>query len=182
VESFIDYFLQQELWKNIDGFRKSMYLHRDADGKLHMGPSWDFDLGAAGLSFYEGTEPDGWQHTKVYFAWPSPDGVTWFGQLLEHDEYRAKLVARWRQLREPGALFSDTRISAMIQENFEILRDGPATRNFSRWKVIGRPIFPLFFFTVLPIYETWEEEVWRSEGFLLERARWIDAHIERVAE
>ncbi len=104
------------------------------------------------------------------------------GQLLEHDEYRAKLVARWRQLREPGALFSDTRISAMIQENFEILRDGPATRNFSRWKVIGRPIFPLFFFTVLPIYETWEEEVWRSEGFLLERARWIDAHIEQVGE
>ena len=39
VESFVDYFLQQELWKNIDGFRKSMYMYKGADDKVHMGPS-----------------------------------------------------------------------------------------------------------------------------------------------
>ena len=88
MASFIDYFLRQELWKNIDGFRRSMHLHRDADGKLHMAPSWDFDLGAAGLWFYGGTDP----------------------------------------------------------------RDG----------------------------DSWEGEVWRSEKFLLDRAAWMDAHIESV--
>jgi hypothetical protein len=46
--------------------------------------------------------------------------------------------------------------------------------------VIGRPLFPVFFFTVLPLYDTWEEEVRRSEKFLLDRARWIDDHIEEV--
>jgi len=109
-QSFIDYFLQQELWKNIDAFRKSMYLYKGADHKLHMGPSWDFDLGAAGLSFYDGTKPDGWRHAKLEYAWPSPDYVTWFNELLRHTDYRRRVIARWKELREPGALFSDVRI------------------------------------------------------------------------
>jgi hypothetical protein len=182
VESFVDYFLQQELWKNIDGFRKSMYLHRDADGKVHMGPSWDFDLGAAGLSFYGGTEPEGWQHGKLEYAWPSPDCVTWFNELLLHPEYRRKVIARWKELRAPGALFSDARIRSMIAEHVRVLSQGPAARNFDRWKVIDRPLFPVFFFTVYPMYDTWEGEVGRSEKFLLDRAQWIDAHIDGIGQ
>ena len=182
VESFIDYFLQQELWKNIDGFRKSMYLYKDADHKVHMGPSWDFDLGAAGLSFYEGTKPEEWLHAKLDYAWPSPDCVTWFNELLLHPEYRQKVIARWKELRRAGALFSDARIRSMINENVQLLNKGPASRNFSRWKVINRPLFPVFFFTVLPMYDTWEGEVRRSEKFLLDRAQWIDANIEGVGE
>jgi hypothetical protein len=181
-KSFIDYFLQQELWKNIDGFRKSMYLYKDADHKVHMGPSWDFDLGAAGLSFHQGTEPEGWRHAQLEYTWPSPDYVIWFNELLRHPEYRQEVVKRWRELRKPGALFSDARIHSMINENVQILNQGPASRNFSRWKVINRPLFPVLFFTVLPLYDTWEGEVWRSEKFLLERAAWIDAHIEDVGK
>jgi hypothetical protein len=182
VESFIDYFLHQELWKNIDGFRKSMYLYKGADHKVHMGPSWDFDLGAAGLSFYEGTKPDGWRHAKLAYAWPSPDYVTWFNELLLHPEYRQKVIARWKELRKSGALFSNVRIRSMIRENVQVLNKGPASRNFSRWKVIDRPLFPVVFFTVLPMYDTWQEEVWRSEKFLLDRAAWIDANIEDVGK
>lgn len=179
-KSFIDYFLQQELWRNIDGFRKSMYLHKGADHKVHMGPSWDFDLGAAGLSLYEGTNPEGWRHAKLRYAWPSPDDVTWFNELLRHEPYRQRVIARWNELRRPGALFSDARIRAMIQEHVRVLSQGPAARNFARWKVIDRPLFPVFYFTVLPIYDSWEGEVWRSQQFLLDRAAWIDAHIAEV--
>jgi CotH protein len=181
VESFIDYFLQQELWKNVDGFRKSMYMYKGADEKLHMGPSWDFDLGAAGLYFYGGTNPEGWVHARLNYVFIH-DRVTWFNELLRHPEYREKVIARWKALREPGALFSDERIRSMIDENVEILSHGPASRNFARWDVIGRPLFPVFFFTVLPLYDTWEEEVGRSEKFLLDRAAWIDAHIDHVGE
>jgi len=181
-QSFIDYFLQQELWKNIDAFRKSMYLYKGADHKLHMGPSWDFDLGAAGLSFYDGTKPDGWRHAKLEYAWPSPDYVTWFNELLRHTDYRRRVIARWKELREPGALFSDDRIRSMISEHLQVLSKGPASRNFSRWKVINRPLFPVLYFTVFPMYDTWEGEVRRSEKFLLDRARWIDANIDEVGK
>jgi hypothetical protein len=182
VESFIDFFLQEELWKNVDGFRKSLYLYRGADQKVHMGPPWDFDLAAAAMPFFDGMRPEGWLHARLDFAWPITDCVTWFNQLLQHPEYRERVVARWKELREPGALFSDARIRSMVDENVEILSRGPASRNFARWKVIDRPLFPVFFFTPLPMYETWEEEVARSEKFLLDRARWIDAHIEGIGQ
>jgi hypothetical protein len=159
-----------------------MYLHRDADRKVHMGPSWDFDLGAAGLNFYDGADPDGWRHAKLRYMWPSPDDVTWFNELLRHPEYRAKLIARWRELRAPGGLYSDARISAMIDEQVQALEQGPASRNFARWKVIDRLTWPIVFFTVFPMYDSWQGEVWRSEKFLLDRARWIDAHIEDIGE
>jgi hypothetical protein len=181
VESFIDYFLQQELWKNIDGFRKSMYLHKDADKKVHMGPSWDFDLGAAGVNFYGGTEPEGWRHARLHFVFIA-DPVIWFNELLRHPEYRRQVIARWKELRKPGALFSDARIRSMTDENVQVLNKGPASRNFSRWKVIDRVLFPVFFFTVLPMYDTWEGEVSRSQKFLLDRAEWIDANIEDVGK
>jgi hypothetical protein len=181
VDSFIDYFLQEELWKNIDGFRKSVYLYKGADQKIHMGPSWDFDLAAAGLYFFGGTDPEGWLHARLTYTWIH-NCVTWFNELLRHPEYRQKVIERWKALREPGALFSDDRIRSMIDDNVRILSQGPASRNFSRWNVIGRPLFPVFFFTVFPLYDTWEEEVWRSEKFLLDRAAWIDAHIDDIGE
>jgi hypothetical protein len=179
VESFIDYFLQEELWKNIDGFRKSMYLHRAADGKVHLGPSWDFDLGAAGLNFYGGAKPEGWRHADLHYVLIH-DPVPWFNELLRHPEYRQKVIARWQELRRPGALFSEARIRAMIDDNVQILSTGPAARNFARWKVIGRVLFPVVFFTVFPIYESWEQEVWRAEKFLVDRANWIDSNIEGI--
>jgi hypothetical protein len=70
----------------------------------------------------------------------------------------------------------------MIAEHVRVLSQGPAARNFDRWKVIDRPLFPVFFFTVYPMYDTWEGEVGRSEKFLLDRAQWIDAHIDGIGQ
>lgn len=44
VESFIDYFLVNEITVNSDSNKKSIYMHKTKDGKLKMGPIWDFDL------------------------------------------------------------------------------------------------------------------------------------------
>jgi hypothetical protein len=58
VPSFIDYAIVQELSRNVDGYRKSAYFHKDADGdggKLHMGPLWDFNI-AFGNANYCGGE------------------------------------------------------------------------------------------------------------------------------
>lgn len=44
IDSFIDFFIVNELTKNIDGYRLSTFLHKDTSGKLKMGPIWDFNL------------------------------------------------------------------------------------------------------------------------------------------
>ena len=108
--------------------------------------------------------------------------MTWFNELLLHREYRKKVIARWKELRKPGALFSDARIRSMIDEHVQVLSQGPAARNFTRWKVINRPLFPCSSSPSSPCTTHGRERVWRSEKFLLDRARWIDAHIEDVGK
>jgi hypothetical protein len=44
VNSFVDYFLLNELFRNVDAYRLSTYLHKDRGGKLSMGPVWDLDI------------------------------------------------------------------------------------------------------------------------------------------
>ena len=40
IDSFIDHFIINELFKNTDGFRNSTYMYKDRDGRLEMGPVW----------------------------------------------------------------------------------------------------------------------------------------------
>ncbi|MBK8601333.1 MAG: CotH kinase family protein [Flavobacterium sp.] len=45
--SFIDYFLLNELTKNVDAYTLSTFFFKDKDsngGKLQMGPNWDYNL------------------------------------------------------------------------------------------------------------------------------------------
>ena len=48
IDSFVDHLILQEITKEIDSYKYSVYMYKDKDsrdGKLHMGPVWDFILG-----------------------------------------------------------------------------------------------------------------------------------------
>ena len=45
INSFVDYFILNELVRNIDGYRLSTYLQKDRGEKLKMGPVWDLNIG-----------------------------------------------------------------------------------------------------------------------------------------
>ncbi len=51
VDSFIDYWLVNEIMRNPDASRKSVYMHKETDGKLYFGPVWDFDWSMASTWF-----------------------------------------------------------------------------------------------------------------------------------
>ena len=57
----------QEISKNIDGYRLSTYMHKQAEGddggKLFMGPTWDVNLGFDNADSHGnglGHDPTGW--------------------------------------------------------------------------------------------------------------------------
>ncbi len=63
VNSFIDFFIANEVSKNVDGYRLSTYLHKQKDsdgGKLRMGPIWDFNLGFGNANYCTQGNPEGW--------------------------------------------------------------------------------------------------------------------------
>ena len=57
VNSFIDLYIINELSKNIDGYRLSTYMYKDRDsndGKLIMGPFWDYNLAFGNADYCNG--------------------------------------------------------------------------------------------------------------------------------
>ena len=44
IDSVVDAYIVEEVFKNLDAGWSSFYMYRDIGGKLFFGPVWDFDL------------------------------------------------------------------------------------------------------------------------------------------
>ena len=67
----------QDLFKNFDCFQLSIFLYKPQGGKIHYGPVWDFDIGAANC-----------QHEHVHSPTGSYTmGSTIHGQLMQMSEF-----------------------------------------------------------------------------------------------
>lgn len=164
IDAFIDHFIINELFRNIDGFRNSTYMYKDRDGKLTMGPVWDFNLSMGNSSFSEGWKTDGW---LIY-----TDRVPfWWDRLLKARNFRQKLVKRWQALRRDE--LATSKLLDEINRTAKYLSEAQK-RNFQRWPVLGRRVFgnPN---SGLPTYQ---QEVQQMKNWLQARLKWIDQHIE----
>lgn len=97
VESFINYFIIQELSKNVDGnMRGSCYLALPRNGKIEQPLVWDFDIAfgnADHITWEQGASsagPDGW-----FIKDHSP----WFDQLFKDPYFVTQLKNRWNELK-----------------------------------------------------------------------------------
>jgi hypothetical protein len=172
LPSFIDYFIINELTKNIDSYRLSAYMYKDKDskgGKLTMGPIWDYNLSCGGVNISEdgtvnwGATAENWVHEEI------PDGVPfWWSKFLEDQYYNSCLKQRWADLRD--RLINEEQFETTIHGYADLL-DEAKDRNYQ--------IFPLaepvwgndhYFFT-------YQEEVDTLKGFLSERMKWLDTKI-----
>ena len=57
MDSFIDYYLIQELFMNIDLDYSSVFMYKPLGEKLHFGPVWDFDISAGNCRYVEKYDP-----------------------------------------------------------------------------------------------------------------------------
>lgn len=123
VESFIKYYIVQELAKNVDGnMRGSCYMAIRRNGKIEMPLVWDFDIAfgnADHITWEQGATsagPDGW-----FIKTQSP----WFDQLFKDPYFVAELKKRWNELK-PGL----DEIPGFIRDHALALQDAQK-KNFS---------------------------------------------------
>ena len=172
VDSFVDFFVLNELAQNVDGFRLSTWLVKDKNEKLAMGPIWDFNLAFGNANYCGGNATDVWtyqfnQRCSGDF-WLVP---FWWNRLLEDPNFKAKVKERWQALRADA--FAEQAIMGRIDAYVNQLSEtNNITNNFARWPVLGAYVWPNDF-----IGATYEQEVDYLKGFISQRLSWLDAQI-----
>ena len=88
VDSVIDWYLVNEITSNLDAaFKSSVYMYYDnKDGKIHMGPNWDFDR-SCGLN-----------QIKID-ALHIRDSI-WMQRFFEDENFENKVKERYKEVRD----------------------------------------------------------------------------------
>lgn len=131
IDSVVDTYIVEELFKNLDAGWDSFYMYIDngIEGDvLHFGPIWDFDLSGGNVN--EGTGCDLYTGLRAGTNECNP----WYGTLLEQIWFRKLVAARWNQLKgETDKIPAD--ILAEGQAGFNAY-----SRNFEKWQIFGQQI------------------------------------------
>lgn len=86
-DSWIDWFLINEMAKNNDAvFYSSCYMHSAPDGRIVMGPVWDFDLGYGNTTNNGCDSPIGW-HVRT---------SAWYTRLFEDPVFAQNVRMRFQ--------------------------------------------------------------------------------------
>ena len=129
VDSFIDYYLVQEFFKNVDvGSTSQNYVIDQADKKvkLKMGPVWDFDIGAGVVDETSSSTYAYYANTNLFMR--SRD---YYINDLFNDPYFEKLVKeRYTEVREEVFLAVFDELDLAV----EALKDAQ-NRNITRWPI-----------------------------------------------
>ncbi|KPM31492.1 Fibronectin type III domain protein [Croceitalea dokdonensis DOKDO 023] len=172
VQSFIDFFILNELANNVDGYRLSTFMYKDKNEKLKMGPIWDFNLAFGNADYCGGGASNVWAYRFNERCpqdfWQVP---FWWDRLLQDPAFVAQLQERWTGLR--ANLLSNAAIDAKISGYVENLQDaGAVDRNFATWPVLGTYIWPNNF-----VGDTYMEEVDYLQNWVRNRLSWLDSEI-----
>lgn len=172
--SFIDFFIINELSKNVDGYRISTFLHKkrvSEGGKIHAGPLWDFNLGWGNANYCQGGETSGWEinFNSVCQGNGSLMNPFWLNRMLQDPVFANNLKCRWSDLRT--SILSDETLTSYIDSLGSILAE-PAERNYDRWPILGVYVWPNNF-----IGNTYQEELTYMKNWILARTAWMDANM-----
>jgi hypothetical protein len=180
VESFIDHIIINEVSKNVDAYRLSAFMYKDRDsrdGKLTMGPVWDYNLAFGNADYYTAYNTYGiileyFLNSEDFHNQDSFHVPFWWGRLWDDPQFRNRLYRRWWELRQD--VLDVERILTYINSTVENL-DEAQQRNFQKWEIFGIYVWPNAF-----IGTDYQEEIDYLKTWIQERIQWIDDNIYNI--
>jgi len=178
--SFIDFFILNELCKNVDAFRLSFFLYKDKlskGGKLNAGPIWDYNLAFGNANYFDASLIQGWQLdylTSDYnFLNTDPYQVPfWWKKLFSDPDFKNKAALRWMELRADK--FSIAAINLII-DSLALLLNESQERNYDRWPILDEWVWPNP--NEMVTANTFEKQVEYLKGWISRRFIWMDNEI-----
>ncbi len=173
VSTFVDFFLVNEISRNIDGYRLSTYLFKDKEsngGRLRMGPVWDFNLAFGNADYCRGSEIGGWSYQFNEVCESDPWQVPfWWERLMLDPAFKMAIHARWTSLR--SEFLSNQNMLLCIDNLVNEMGVAP-DRNFQKWPILNEYIWPNSF-----VGNTYNNEISFLKEWLLDRMEWMDGAI-----
>lgn len=176
TRSFIDYFLVNEVSRNVDGFKKSAYYYKEKDpavnviGKMKAGPVWDFDWAWKDIwdcSIFQATDGSGWSH-HINDCNPDIYGTGWYIRLLQDSTFADELNCRWQEMR--GTIL-DTASLFTWMDSIAAYSNEAQARHYQYWGNMGVA-------TGTPEVEaprqSYQEEVDSLKSWITRRLLWLD--------
>ena len=161
ANTFIDWWIVKELVKDVDSpFYSSVYLYKDRNGKLKMGPLWDFDLSSGNVDYSTAADPTGWRIQVK---------SEWFLHLFKDKAFRTRVYDRWKAVK---AAHLDT-LPAFIDQT-SLMINASQRENFRRWDILDVYVWPNN--VVLGSHQA---EVDYLKNWLTTRTKWIDKNLKR---
>jgi hypothetical protein len=171
VNTFVDYFIINELSKNVDAYRLSTYLYKkntSKGGQMYIGPVWDYDIAWHNCNYGDAPNAAGWQYLLQDDTYPVP---TWWGRFMQDSNFTQKLYCRWTELRQN--ILSLTTLNNYVDSVAAVLSVAQQ-RNFTQFPIIGAYIYPN------PQPEsgaTYQSEVADVKNWIAARVTWMDGAI-----
>ncbi|MEA3444355.1 MAG: CotH kinase family protein, partial [Bacteroidota bacterium] len=169
IHSFIDFFIIEELSRDVDAYRLSTFMTKvrnSKGGKYFAGPIWDFNLAYGNAHYGDGWKTDGWALYNPNFG----PGIPFYWKRFEEDPVYVDLtLCRWNELKQN--VLDTTKIVGQIDSLVLLLGDA-VNRNFERWNILDHYVWPNYF-----VGENYQEEIEYLKSWIKERISWIDANI-----
>jgi hypothetical protein len=173
TSTFIDYFIVNELARNVDGFKKSRFFYKDKDHldgtyrKLKAGPVWDFDWA---LKDIDAGSDDG-SGFMYNLCDQDVNAPGWYIRLLEDPLFADELRCRYEDLRR--SILSEHYLYAKI-DSVAALVDESQAWHYQVWGNMGQATGTP---EVQAPAQTYAEEVQRLKDWLNRRLTWLDANM-----
>jgi hypothetical protein len=173
ISAFVDYFLIDEIAKNVNGYRDMTLFFKDRDsrdGSLSIVPLLNFHQALGNAAFYGGEDVSGWQIDYLLNEKEvrSDTMLTpfWWGRLIKDARFTQPLYKRWSDLR--AGTLSETSIYAIADSLYRAVQSDQVL-NFERWPILDKAIWPNDY-----ISASYDEEFDTMLIWLMDRLDWMD--------
>lgn len=175
ITSFIDYFIVNEVSRNVDGYRLSSYFYKDRNSinrKIIAGPVWDYDLAFRNANYCNGSDVFGWAYQFNYVCPGDGAGLIpfWWNRFMTDTAFVSELRCRWKAKRQTSLSLS--RVNKLI-DSVNTLVSEAQQRHFTRWPVLGQYIWP----NPNPIPTSYTGEISQLKAWISSRLDWIDNNL-----
>jgi beta-glucanase (GH16 family) len=160
VDSFVDWFLINEIVKNVDArWFSSIYFHMSPGGKIKMGPLWDHDLGFGNVDYADSRYTNGW--------WIQTN--PWINRLLDDPAFVATVKTKFEFYQNNQQYILD-KIDAYAEK-----LQWAQQENYSRWPTLGQYVWPN-----PVVFDTYQGEVDHLKQWYQDRMVWLDNAIDSL--